>query len=378
MKNNSRLTPQHAESPKPPVRTAFFEPPLIQGDVGPEVIQAIRRSLKVGLKQAVSRDRGFTWWPGDFAQHIDAGAVRRYGCVDVVSVRITTDWLCDVPDTPRTLEVLSELSRLATVSGFVWDRARRTVSLQASLYCHSQTVGPNAALAASCAVLQFFETRYLGQLAHQIGAKLDASRGPAARKFRASGSKQVEELIRLLLSEGVAPSRFTEEDFQDCKDMLGPGILANSSSSGLTAEFPFFGPSPVLLAPVTQTALLQAQGSVPHPVVGSGVLLLLRLPVDCERDLGLALAAHLNQMETWQWTRCHQLGSWCWDDTTGLVFASFIPSAFSSFVRLSNFVLNMGMRARWAFAELWNQGILTAEDVVARWGVAVEQTEAIH
>ncbi|MCS6952169.1 MAG: hypothetical protein RMK57_09475 [Bryobacterales bacterium] len=372
MTNESLSDVQALLGGEPSLAEQLFGSPFIEGDVGPKVIEQTRRRLHVDRKHAILRERGFTWWPGDFAQHVDAAPPRRDARADVVRVRITTDWLCEVPDTPKTLALLSEASHLATMNAFVWDRAAKTISLSATVYCHSQNLRPGSLLVATCAVLQFFESAAWSPAAAELGAKLARSPRPHARKSRTSASKQMEELVESLRAGGTEPCKFSSEEFYQARAMLGPEILAFASDNGLTAELPFFGSIPAALAPANQTALLQVQGCE-HPVIGSGAWLVLRLPVDCDRDLGGALAAHLNGAESWEWTRCHQLGSWCWDETTGLMFVSFIPSALAPMFHLGYFVMPMGLRSRWAFAELWHVGAITSQDVVARCSATLEE-----
>lgn len=93
----------------------------------------------------------------------------------------------------------------------------------------------------------------------------------------------------------------------------------------------------------------------PHPQLGNGVLTRLNLPLSLDRETAAELAASLNQLELKTLTRAHQLGAWCAASVGGsetVVFASFLPNVMHKPGFLTEMLLAMGLRARWAAAVL--------------------------
>ena len=87
------------------------------------------------------------------------------------------------------------------------------------------------------------------------------------------------DVIKVLHApEGRNPSRFTTEDFRAVIRVdPEPWVMANESEKGLTAEFPFPGCMP-------PTALLTVDNEIRNPLLGSGLLILLRLPLTLSGD----------------------------------------------------------------------------------------------
>jgi hypothetical protein len=169
--------------------------------------------------------------------------------------------------------------------------------------------------------------------------------------------------------QGKLPSTFTPDVIQSAMEMNpSPWLMANAGEDGLTAEFSFPGCMP-------PTALLTADNKAKHPYMGSGLSLLLRLPLKL-RGVNVAwLASKLNAAELGMPTRCHFMGSWCLD-TEGnldlavqgvmlagtsvpvdvmkqqanetLTYCSFVPSAAYNASILGNLIYTMAQRASWA------------------------------
>ena len=85
-----------------------------------------------------------------------------------------------------------------------------------------------------------------------------------------------------------------------------PWLMANEGENGLTAEFPFPGCMP-------PTALLTLDNEIRHPLLGSGLFILLRLPLNLRGANVESLASQLNLAELRNPTRTHFMGSWCVD-----------------------------------------------------------------
>ena len=73
-----------------------------------------------------------------------------------------------------------------------------------------------------------------------------------------------------------------------------PWVLATAGAGGMTAEFPFTGDLPAVVAGGPETALLTVSSRERLPQLGSGLLLRLQLPFYSSKQLGSDLASMLN------------------------------------------------------------------------------------
>ncbi len=200
--------------------------------------------------------------------------------------------------------------------------------------------------------------------------------------------KQKDEMLDvvplLYAPWGKDPSRFTREDFHAAMEVNPkPWLMANEGEDGLTAEFPFPGCMP-------PSALLTLDNEIRHPVLGSGLFILLRLPLNLRGANVESLASQLNLAELRNPTRTHFMGSWCVDSDrnvkllqSGLLlmgesspvgvleqqgkeilsFCAFIPSVCYRPGLLENVIYSMGLRAMWS-----NQYLASEEGVPEEFG----------
>jgi hypothetical protein len=107
------------------------------------------------------------------------------------------------------------------------------------------------------------------------------------------------------------------------------GLAASNNSTAVWAELPLSGDCPSRsIDPHAETALLQVNVGVPHPIAGAGYLAtislpLTRAPADCAE-----ICARLNELELAEIDFVPRLGAWglhTSDDLPG--YSCFIPSA---------------------------------------------------
>lgn len=320
-----------------------------------ELLDFLYRTMRIDDEWSLREDGRFTWWGYNLAQRVWADAVA-YGDKTSVGVQAETDILCDVPDTEETTSLIDSLNRYASLSAWVWDKERRQVKLVCSLRCDEENVGSLRGLLASAVAIQCADAHQAApRLAGILQCKLNVSHHPV------SGPRPVPDemlLVReqLFAATPAEPSPFTEQDFAKVAQWLRNSILATHSETGLAAEFPFWGDTPVAVQyferrnPIRRlTSLLQVDCRSPHPVLGSGLLMLLRLPVTCEKDVGPELGRALNAAEATERNLFSQLGGWCWDPDLGFpTFASFVPAAPFHAGMLYWLVQHMACRSNWA------------------------------
>jgi hypothetical protein len=107
------------------------------------------------------------------------------------------------------------------------------------------------------------------------------------------------------------------------------GLAAANSSTAVWAEFPLSGDCPSRsIDPQAQTALLQVNAGVPHPIAGAGYLATISLPLAKAPPNSAEVCSRLNELEFEELDFVPRLGAWglhAPDDLPG--YGCFIPSA---------------------------------------------------
>jgi hypothetical protein len=107
------------------------------------------------------------------------------------------------------------------------------------------------------------------------------------------------------------------------------GLAASNNSTAVWAEFPLSGDCPSRsIDPQAETALLQVNAGIPHPIAGAGYLATISLPLAQAPANSAAICARLNALELEEIDFVPRLGAWGLhtpDDLPG--YSCFIPSA---------------------------------------------------
>jgi hypothetical protein len=356
----------------------------IEGDVGPQLLAFIYEQMKIDPEWSVREGRSLTWWGHRLAQRIWADTVLVENGDEIVRVHAETDVLRNVNTEARATQSLSILNRNASLSAYVWNPETKKISLRSSAYFHSQNFPWLRVFFLSVVSLQAAEAHLQPDaLAKFIGGEVDESAHPTNGN-REQKDEMLDVIPVLYAPWGKNPSRFTTEDFHAALKLNPePWLMANEGEKGLTAEFPFPGCMP-------PTALLTVDNEIRHPLLGSGLLILLRLPLTLRGAKVDSLASQLNLAELRNPTRTHFMGSWCVDSDRNvnllqlgllllgeslpvgvleqrgkeiLSFCSFIPSVCYRPGLLDNIIYSIGFRARWA-----NQYLASEEGVPEEFG----------
>ena len=89
------------------------------------------------------------------------------------------------------------------------------------------------------------------------------------------------------------------------------GLAASNSSTGVWAEFPLSGDCPSrAIDPQAETALLQVNVGVPHPIAGAGYLATISLPLTQAPVNSAEICARLNALELEETDFVPRLGAW--------------------------------------------------------------------
>jgi hypothetical protein len=330
-------------------------------DVGPQVLDDLFQRMMIDREWSVRSDRSFTWWGHHLAQRVWAEPCRQDHGYGMVCVRAETDLLCQVPDNKRTTDALNLLNAHASLSSLVWYKDKAKIKLACSAYFHRENANWLRDVFYAAATIQAADAETkLSTAADLLASEPDVSQHPG------SGPREtMDDLLNVIEGSvarvGQEPSRFTEDDFASAADSLSGQFLASADKTGLTAEFPFFGAMPSAgtalgLGTSTQleTALLQADCEARHPQLGSGVLLLLKLPLENDAERSVAIAQKLNLAEATEWVRCHQLGGWCCDISLNVpAFCCFVPSILRRPALLEALIMSISARVMWSHALLF-------------------------
>jgi CheY-like chemotaxis protein len=335
----------------------------IEGDVGPEVVDFVFREMHIDAEWSTRNERGFTWWGHGLAQRLWADPVFLEDGDETVRVHAETDVLRNVPDDLKTAQALGVINTGASLSAFVWETSSKKIKLRCSAIFHVENFYWLSKLFLSTVAIQAAEAdRCSPVMARVFGAEVDESAHP--RSGPRPHADEMLDIIEWYAQKGTAAAALSGDVFESAIEWSSsrPWVMANADHNGLTAEFPFPGCMP-------PTALLRVRNDQRHPILGRGLLILLRLPLTCETADADILCAKLNVAEEKQPTRCHFMGAWCTDPRedlfqkgimltgvpvparntgTSLTFCSFLPAAFYQNGLLKLMIYGMAHRAWWA------------------------------
>lgn len=356
----------------------------IKGDVGPQILNFIYEQMQIDPEWSVRDGRNLTWWGHRLAQRISAETVLVEDGDEIVRVHAETDLLRNVSADAHVARTLSILNRNASLSAYIWNPQTKKIALRSSAYFHTDNASWLSRFFLGVVSVQAAEAHLQPDaLAKRVGGEVDESAHPQ-NGFRAQKDEWLDVITVVFSPQGMNSSRFTTEDFHAVLKLNPePWLMANEAEKGLTAEFPFPGCIP-------PTALLTVDNDIRHPLLGSGLLVLLRLPLILHKADADSLACQLNLAELTNPTRSHFMGSWCADSERrldlmrrGLLltaesvpvgsletiakktlsFCSFIPSASYRPGLLGVIIYSMAHRARWA-----NQYLASEEGVPKEFG----------
>jgi hypothetical protein len=218
------------------------------------------------------------------------------------------------------------------------------VSLECAVYMHEGTESWLMPYFAEAVAMQAAQAHAeLASLADTLGAEPDESHpsiGPRSKP------DEVLDILRFIRAKGDEPSPFLGEDCARIEKICRQwGLVATSDEGGATVEFEFPGGFP-------GSTLLTIQADVKHPKIGSGALLIMKVPAvpGAQQDFKLINRLNLEELREWNTVRC--LGSWCCDVQAknpehAIAYISFIPSTARKGGLLDNEVVMMAVRSRW-------------------------------
>jgi hypothetical protein len=327
---------------------------LTVSDPGLAVVEHLYQQMQIDATWSVRQERGFTWWGDHLAQRVWASSSEERVGDSVWQVHIETDLVREVHAHPDPFPALAELNRLASLSACVLEN--RSVRRHASVSVTLNNLPFSKELAVHAMSLQVTDARAVARwLSGQLRAVEDLSYHPVNGPRPAPDDMLgVALLYRRKREDGVWTPPI---DFIGVANATNRCWLsATAGTHSFTAELPFAdagagargGDEPA-------TALFQTWTDKPHPVFGTGALLVLKLPGDFDSRA----ANFLNVADTLA-PDCHQLGAWCHRADWGLAFATFLPALV--FQRGGPYATNLFESLVWHSASRaqWAHTLLTA------------------
>lgn len=326
-----------------------------ESDISRESLDRIYELLRVDEEWSVRADQGFTWWMGQHAQELIASKPTLSRGIWVSRLIARTAVAVDVPRTEKTYERLAALNMFMTTSALVLGNDG-VVRMITSAVVHKDVAdwmtGHFALRAAMQAADCEIKAPYLMELNGWGSAVSDH---PLAGR-RLVLDDMAEIISRLVAPLGQEPSKWAGQEMDSALGTLRKtSLFANGDPTGVTAEFPYKDFS----------ALLQLEAGTPHPQVGHGLHITLRLPSPPFDTSVHEAAAILNEMEARGLSLFSTLhGAWCVSPSGDVAFNAFVPNAFYKAGTAVNFALWMTGKARWVASlndprsdeERWEEG----------------------
>jgi hypothetical protein len=327
-------------------------------DIGPQVLDDIRRLIQVDDEWAVIEPRSFTWWGHRLRQKVAVEESVTRGGLGIVYIWAETDLLIDVPNVPEVAEAIAILNSTAALNALVWMPEEGRVSLRCATCIYSEIRGWMTKMFCSAVAMQVAEAESRAEaLQNVVGGRVHASTHPL-NSFR----QQPDDMLNILSVFSTAKddlSPFRGDEMLNALAAFQTQVLTTGDESGMTMEFPFPGAIP-------PTVLARLLSDVPHPIYGIGLLVLMKLPsLPSGGPSAAELANALNVGEIGQLESGYSFGAWCSDvDGKWVAYAAFLPSATYMPGLLINMVVALSAKSHWVhlFLDLGNN---TAE--VGKW-----------
>jgi hypothetical protein len=243
--------------------------------------------------------------------------------------------------------------------------------LASTAYLHEGIKGWLPTFFAGLTMLQPIEAQFRAEFAKiLLGGQADRSQPP-----QCNSKNNREDFLSCVQSDyvslGKEPSRWIGTgEFENIIDKWGrcDNGFGFADEKGLSLETPFGD----------RTALLLLHTDQPHPLLGNGLLSILKLPSASDLEWASECSVELNWAEAQTWTNPYPplIGSWLASESPVRgekepafvpTFCSFIPNLLYKPGLAENIVLYAPNRVRWARQSRWpNLSDLPMDAILAK------------
>jgi hypothetical protein len=329
-------------------------------DVGPEVLDRLFGELQIEAEWGVRDGRAFTWWPWAMAVRVEASEPGVAFGDPMVRVRAEADVLRGVTaGEDLVLATLSLVNTHASLASFVWDPDRASVTAVTTAYLYRGNLTFLPVLSTAILLTTSEAHARAPRLAGVLGGEPATSARPGS-PLRNRADDLLSIPAEVVPREGAGPSRFLGAMAEAVMPPTIAWCMTTVSREGFTGELPFFGTVPASVAAMTgeelgQTALVQ-YWAVRHPSYGSGLVMVMRLPVEFGASEEVRRVANdLNRAEATTPTGFPLMGAWCEDprvEVPTLSFVTFVPSLLARPGLVATLSFYLQLRCWWARARL--------------------------
>lgn len=327
------------------------------------VVEHLHNALVSDESCCVHNDTGFGWVPYRLAQWISVEEISSpTGQKPRCLARVFCALVEGVENPPAAVALASEVNSQATTSSVVYSPQDRVLFEASTVWLTPEGFGPSVDMLVDIATLQANEAH------SQAPALAEALEGAVAvMGCSGGGLRQGPDSILDRWDEiaGLGHSQPSAFRGAPLLRMIGDGqpgwaLMAFGDEVSASGELEFSGDSTAVEMALAdrqgdpQTALLQVFTDTPHPDLGSGALLLLRLPVTLDAAEAAELANGLNEQEVRGGSGVSALGAWCVppNDEGAVAFVTFVPSAMATHFDLEYLAWLARARSRWAHSAL--------------------------
>ncbi len=326
---------------------------------GKDTINWLFNTLKVDSEWAIRRPTGFTWWPHLFAQNIDIdGVIEGPDGEKGFKILISTDFLKNLTLKEENYSLLNRFMKNVSLAAPIYDESEKTLKLVSQLSVHSGVEGWMNPILATAACLQLDEVEKFSEILSKTLGGEPAYTGHPDSGMRTESDEILEVVEQVLIPEGEIPPKWTEQEFSDSVRMYmqqPPSLGASDGGLGLTVEFPD-GES---------TSLLQMSCNQPHPIYGSGLLLLQKFRYASSSKIeGYQKALEMNTEIIEKNQEIYGLGSFSYQDGL-LCYSMFFPNLLYKPGLVTNLYYTSASRAH-IVTQLKGNPAWTADDFIKR------------
>jgi hypothetical protein len=338
---------------------------------------------------------GFDWWPGDFKVQIRVHGPHPELDQPIYRLSARTDFLRDIDvttaDFAKGLSVLNSWAPTFSICASptwtsevfgrylpekdpILDLTSSEVWLSSNAYLTKQKEEWLPHYFSGLSLLQPIESQERANNSIPLlGGKENRSQHP-----RLGPRTSLDDMLGLeidIAEHGKKKSAWAGTgEFEGIVDRWcrADSAFGVTHNDGLYAHIPFGD----------HTAILRMITDQPHPRLGSGLLVMLHIPVVSGREEAETTCVSLNYMEATGWSKLGVpfIGSWCANeaqDSGGAwfcapTFGCFIPNMMYRLGIAENFALYMMTRARWARQTLWPTVVDSSMEAIASRRLGIE------
>lgn len=317
---------------------------------GADVVARVLVALEPAPPWLALEPQGFAWWPIDRVLRVRADGPQSVAGEPVWMARASLELRRDVDGGADTFAALSEWNVAHAGSAALrWNGETRAVTLESATCVRTGREAVAARDLAAAIVLMLGEAgREREWLADALGGTDAVSAAPGT-SVRAEPDALTEAWRGFACDPEDAPP-LAEWLERAALTEPAPWRRATMQGGGLHAELPLAAEPGH--APGEGVAMLHLVAQPPHPVLGAGLLSVLRLPptsaTGASRPLGPATAALLNEAEAREVTGFESPGAWCVHPAAGFAHVAFVAAALTDEESPVSLAWLAGRRARWA------------------------------